>query len=79
MALDPARESALVPLQTKISVPALAVGSTAQEIERVTVGLVPRQPEEPIASKVAVNEPEPVEGVNDHRLGSVPLVLDQVP
>jgi hypothetical protein len=75
VALAPAREMALVPVQTNISVPASAVGSATQEIERVTVGSVPRQPAEPIASKVAVNDPEPVEGVNVHCVGSVVLVL----
>lgn len=68
-----------VPVQITISVPASAVGSATQVMVRVVVGSVPLHPPIPNASSVAVNEPEPVDGVKVHCVGSVVLVLLQVP
>ena len=70
---------AVVPVQELMSVPASTVGVSTHVIVLVLVGLVPVHEPFPVAVRVAVNEPDAVDGVNDQSVGSVVLVLDHVP
>lgn len=70
---------AVVPVHELISVPASTDGIRTHVIVLVLVGLVPVHDPFPVAVSVAVKEPDTTLGVNVHSVGSVVLVLDQVP
>jgi hypothetical protein len=68
-----------VPVQEFMSDPASTAGISTQVMVRVSVGFVPVHAPFPVAVSVAVKLPEDVLGVNVHCVGSVVLVLLQVP